>query len=221
MDVGSGDEAKGFEGLSSLVPPVNFEKVASSTSKSRQRPSGAERPKPNPQEVTSPGQPLVDGIYTGTLEIRPNRQTGKYWLVGVCVLLVLAWLGHLGDDAPGASPQATTSSGAAYPGNGPSLSPQPYFQAEVRPPIGTNLLFNAGQIRYCLSENIRIDAWRASVDEASKSSVDAFNAAIVDYNQRCSSFRYEEGAFSAVQSQVEANRATLGQEGAARALAHP
>lgn len=102
-----------------------------------------------------------------------------------------------------------------------SVRPAAPSASEQRPPVGSSLVLNEGQIRYCLSEDIRLSAWSNGVNNFSRSSVDAYNAAVADYNARCSRFRYRRGSLESVRVQVEANRTSLQQQGALRAALNP
>jgi len=85
---------------------------------------------------------------------------------------------------------------------------------EQLPPIGTDRVLDRAQIRYCLSEDIRLEAARtvatADVD------VERFNSMINDFNARCSSYQYRRQVFDSVQREVQSSRASLQVEGVAR-----
>jgi hypothetical protein len=82
------------------------------------------------------------------------------------------------------------------------------------PPLGADRVLGAAQIRYCLSEDIRLEAARDVVSV--NADVDRFNAMIEDFNTRCSNYRYRREVFESVQRQVQANRTALQAEGIAR-----
>lgn len=103
----------------------------------------------------------------------------------------------------------------------PEPAPADTSNNEEMPPVGSGLVFNRSQIRYCLSENIRIEARERQVDQYSETSVDAFNGAVNDYNTRCSNFRYRSGTLESVRSEVEANRYSLLRQGGASAASNP
>jgi hypothetical protein len=86
--------------------------------------------------------------------------------------------------------------------------------AEQRPPVGTDLVLNAGQLRYCFSESIRLDAAKDVV--TADADIDRFNLMVEDYNTRCGQFRYRRTVFDAIQAQVQANKTLLEFEGLAR-----
>jgi hypothetical protein len=66
-----------------------------------------------------------------------------------------------------------------------------------------------------------MDAWEGQVNQYSNTSVDAFNAAVNDYNARCSHIRYPRGDLESVRSEVDANREALTRQGLAKAAGNP
>jgi hypothetical protein len=109
-------------------------------------------------------------------------------------------------------------------------SPPPYIPAptpkydanvEVKPPSGSGLTLSRDQIRYCESQKIRVSAWQSALNRYSSTAISAFNAAIDDYNARCSNYRYYSGVLESVRSEVEARRYILMAEGRALAAANP
>jgi len=91
--------------------------------------------------------------------------------------------------------------------------PKMEIPVEEVPQIGRGLLLNDSQIRYCLSQKVRLSGWQTSVDSYNRTSVAAFNAKVDDYNARCGHFQYEDGALERVQTQVQSRRATLEADG--------
>lgn len=92
------------------------------------------------------------------------------------------------DDSPsrtGPSP-ATDSPFPLYFDAKPNLAAEPTF---TQPPIGSNNLLSASQIRWCMRENIRLEAKR-NVIETSEG-LNEFNNDVRDYNARCGSYRYQ------------------------------
>ena len=111
---------------------------------------------------------------------------------------------HRGDLAFQSGKQEPPPPAPAYPSAGqntaPTYSAPPATpQAPSRPeehdrPSGQNLVLSTAQIRYCLAEDIRMDAAKSAVNGYSDSDVDRFNAMVADYSSRCGSFRYRSGA---------------------------
>jgi hypothetical protein len=83
------------------------------------------------------------------------------------------------------------------------------------PPVGTGLMLTENQIRYCLSQNLRLDGAQSVLNKYSQSDVDHFNAMIDDYNSRCGNFEYQPGELQSIQAQVNLNSATLQAQGEA------
>jgi hypothetical protein len=87
---------------------------------------------------------------------------------------------------------------------------------ELRPPFGSDIALSRNQIRYCLSEEIRIDGAKDALNLTVFSEVNDFNSAVDDYNSRCGSFRYRSGELEDVRLEVEAKKYLLRAEGASR-----
>jgi hypothetical protein len=96
----------------------------------------------------------------------------------------------------------------------PSLVTKP--QLEEIPTIGTDNTFSRNQIRYCLSEKIRIEGARSALNQRRPKDVDRFNTMVEDYNGRCGSFRYRAENFETIRTEIKASRNRLLAEGVAR-----
>lgn len=146
------------------------------------------------------------------------------WVIGggVAFLAAAVWFGgSKREEVP------TTSTANAYaPPEPPAfvapalVAPPPasVLPSESRPSVGTGMVLSDDQIRYCLSETIRIDTWQAAVDQYSTNAVDSFNRAVGDFNSRCSNFKYRRGALERVRVEVEERRAALQKEGRGRSM---
>jgi len=93
-------------------------------------------------------------------------------------------------------------------------SPNPLL--EVKPTAGFDLDRSPEQIRYCLSEDIRVDAIKNSLDSSSQFEIDWFNSSVSDYQNLCSRYTYRPTAFEIVRNDVAARRSALIAEGLAR-----
>ncbi|WP_198377909.1 hypothetical protein [Neoroseomonas rubea] len=80
---------------------------------------------------------------------------------------------------------------------------------------GTRTLSRA-ELRWCMFNDVRIEAARPDMRAAKQGQVQAFNAAVTDWNSGCRRYRYSRSDRDAVQRQIEARRATLESEGRAR-----
>lgn len=204
---------KGFAGLDSMVSEVDR----------------AVPPPPDPDEPRSvartevpPNEPRQ--VYTGQSGSGSGSgSSGKWWLIGIGLFMLIAWLGSSDKSSPSRQASNAAPAPAATPYYPPAPSPAPSYSSneESAPPVGSGLTFDRSQIRYCLSEKIRMAAWQEQVNQYSDTSVDAFNAAVNDYNARCSNFRYRSGALENVRSEVEANRFALTRQGLASAARNP
>jgi hypothetical protein len=142
--------------------------------------------------------------------------SGKGWLivVGIGVLVLVVW----GNSGNKGTPSASYAPASSSTSSQQDYRPAPTY-TEERPPAGTGHVLNASQIRYCLAEDIRLEAMRSYLNNYSERAVYAFNLAINDYNSRCGSFRYRSGALQAARRDVEARRGELQAQGFARAQA--
>lgn len=227
-NIDANPERKGFAALSSLVSdiggesaePVNEESGRTSWVGSAGRGPG----------VGAPADTLVQpSASRGTQQIpakKPKRlsASAKWWITGIVVTAV--WIGFALADA-NSTPQAVSdktydsdTSAPATPNDtavnfsGSSQSAVP--EEEEKPPVGVDLVFNSAQIRYCLSEDIRLTAAKQVVDHYVPSEIDQFNLMVDDYNIRCSSFRYLPSTLDRVRASVESNRSNLEGQGKAR-----
>jgi hypothetical protein len=89
--------------------------------------------------------------------------------------------------------------------------------AETRPPEhdGTRSLSRA-ELRWCMFNDIRIEAARPLIRGVKATEIQAFNAAVAEWNQGCRRYRYRRSDRDAVQQQHDARRAALEAEGKAR-----
>jgi hypothetical protein len=90
---------------------------------------------------------------------------------------------------------------------------------ELKPPVGTDRALTTNQVRYCAFQGVRIDGARSVIDDRSQYEIDRFNALISDYNGRCGSYRYQEGALARARAEADARRTSLEEEGSTAFLA--
>ena len=104
----------------------------------------------------------------------------------------------------------------------PVYEPPPTAQSfESQPIPGTDNVLDESELRYCLSQKIRIQGWEPNVNTSSQSSVDAFNWAISDFNSRCGSYRYKTQVMDRVRSEVNYKSTDLRFEGVNLATQNP
>jgi hypothetical protein len=87
---------------------------------------------------------------------------------------------------------------------------------EQMPTFGNGNVLSEGQVKYCLSEQIRLDGARSILNHQTAIAVDRFNAMIDDFNNRCSSYRYKRSDYERARSAVELDRGSLLAAGRAR-----
>jgi len=183
----------------------------------------------------SPVQPLSTGMPKSVA-----GKSAKNWVIGIIIwstglfsLVLYVWIERSKKSVPprgSAAPESASISSHA-PGQASSYSPVPTYppqdyshsssDSEEMPPVGSGLIFNQAQIRYCLSENIRVSTWQEYVNNYSASSVGAFNSAVENYNTRCTKYRYRAGTLEDIRVEVEKNRYKLQAQGIANAMGNP
>ena len=188
------NQRKGFAGLEEMTSEVNIPEPA-------YRP-----PKPAPR-VSSPPTPASNTTHHQPFEVDESRlaqpkpkgmASQMKWMIGIGIFIALVVIGNLNDKKSSSSYSAP----AVY---------------EDMPSPSSGQVLADNQIRYCLSQDIRLSSWGASVDHYSQSAIDSFNAAVSDYNSRCANYKYRRGALERVRSEVENRRSILQSEGASKA----
>ena len=223
-----GKSGKGFAGLSSMVSDVE----AAVTQAEHAKPelstsSGATaRGRESQQEPKAGQQPYQQSTQTPS----GGSSTGK-WVLGIGALLGFIWL--MSDSgtkntspAPNylqsSPPSVKTAPAPTYqPSPVPARPPAPTRPLEEQPSVGTNNVLGPAQIRYCLAEDIRIEAAKGALNNYVESDVVRFNAMVADYNGRCAQFRYRRGALESARSEIEGIRSLLQAEGRNRFVRTP
>ncbi len=210
------EERKGFAGLSSLVsdidtllPPPAKQEAPRST-----LPSGAEGRAESQQPEPKTKQPP----YQEPAQSSSGSSSGK-WLIGVAAVIGVFWLIGKADKSPSSSAPSYTPTALNTAPSYSAAPTQPQVPSrpdEAKPPVGQNLVFSTSQIRYCLAEDIRMDAAKSVLNNYSDSDVDRFNAMVADYNSRCGSYRYRNGALEGARRAIEPYRSQLQAEGRSR-----
>lgn len=216
----SGKPKRGFAGLSSMVSVVNVPEPTKPL-------EGEEIPQQTPPKR---GAPLKFNAPPPTPEIPFWNKSRLKWAGVIFISLVV--IGVLSgkkeapsptySSTPSYTPPPTYSQEPAYPTyTPPAYTPPTTYESSTSedvPPIGTDHVLTESQLRYCLSQKIRLDGWETQVNSYSDYSVKSFNSAIQHYNSRCGSFKYRQQAMTSVNSQVEAIRSTLYSEGIFKAV---
>lgn len=214
---------RGFAGLSSMVSDVE---AAVETANQTNAGHTAEGPTLHTQAAESPQAKAASGRANTPPSQRTSGSSAGKWVLGIAAVLGVFWLVSMNSGTnhtpatsatSNVSPSAPTTTASTSRGWSQQAAPSPpATPTEERPPIGTNNALSAAQIRYCLSEDIRLSAGKAVVNQYLDTEVDRYNALVSDYNSRCGQFRYRRGALESARAEVEARRATLEAEGVAR-----
>lgn len=208
---------RGFAGLDAMVSEIDLTPL----------PSSIEEPA---QPASKDTTPAVSGlVYNGVPGASSEFWThAKWWLVAMGVAAFFSFArspSHPSLERQGILANSPTTPAAAsvpaIPSGSVASSTSLTPNEEHVPPIGSEVIHDRYQIRYCLSEKIRVTTWFEHVNKYSKTSVDRFNAAVSDFNARCANFRYRRGALESVRAEVEANRGVLIAEGLKKAARKP
>ncbi len=187
------DQPKGFAGLADMTSKVDVPEVVNRSTQliqplSTSPETTATSPERRPFE-------LDEGVLASLAPKGMSSQ--KKWMIGVGIVVAIVVMAGLIDNK--------SSSGYSAP----------TLYEEV-PPQGSGQVLSDNQIRYCLSQDIRISAWGTAVDHFSQTAIDSFNSAVGDYNIRCANYKYRRGSLERVRSEVEARRAVLQSEGTSK-----
>ena len=125
------------------------------------------------------------------------------------------------DNSATLAPAPSNQNAASAYSPTPELPQQSASPAEDKPPIGSSLVLSTAQIRYCLAEDIRVEAAKAVVNSNSDGDVERFNAMVADYNSRCGSFRYRSGTLESARRDIEPYRSQFQSEGRSRFARSP
>jgi hypothetical protein len=87
----------------------------------------------------------------------------------------------------------------------------PRSPAEAPPPAGRDRLLTRDQIRYCLFQVERLEAFRPVA--TTNAQIDQFNRLVDDWNSRCSHYRYREDDMREAERELAGERARLRREG--------
>lgn len=181
----------GFSGLSESADDVSLE-IAHLH-------AVAAQPPPAPRKPPKPDRIVDDG--------------SRDLMITVIVVVVLgsfitaAFLSsRLSHDRPADAP--ADAGAAAADASAVAVPAATDVVVETPPAAGDGSHFGVSQIAYCLAETIRIEAARR-VSGASDASVSAFNAFVIDYNNRCSRFSYQAPDMARAEGYISAQRASL------------
>ena len=186
-------ENKGFAGLESMVSEVDLPEPI-------YRPTSISSALSNESTQSTKGRAFK--IDENTIKPKPQRiSLQTKWAIGIGLVVTVVIIANVSEKS------------------GIEKLVEPSHE-ESMPDRGLGLLLSNDQIRYCLSQDIRLGAWKDSMKDDSNTAIDAFNAAVSDYNSKCSNFKYKKGALDSVRLEVETRRDALLIEGAVQAASN-
>ena len=130
------------------------------------------------------------------------------------IVLVLSGLALFQGNRKTTTVPSHTQSPPSAPSS-PSPSPSRTLEVQVpspelkfsKPPVGDDNILSIAQIRWCLREDIRIEALRPRA--TTNPQIDQFNTIVDNYNSHCGSYRYWEGTLERAQQEVEKLRSQI------------
>ena len=215
-------EGRGFTGLSSMVSDVDA--IVEGTPKKTEKKQSEGRGFAGLSSMVSDVDAIVDGTPQKTQKAASNstpQQSGispeGKWLVGIAGIAVVIGIIFI---VLGNQSDSNRSSQTEYsPGTSSTVQPQaPSRPAENKPLIGRNNVLSTTEIRYCLAEEIRMNAAETVVNIYSESDVNQFNRYVSDFNSRCAEFRYRQGTLESARRDIEPYRGQLQEEGRNRQI---
>jgi hypothetical protein len=212
------NQAKGFSGLDSMVSDVSKDvEHAERVGRSSQSRSEEAAPQVSNQAATEP-------VTAESVKNRTEASSGASgikWVFGAAALIFVIWLVGKSSKqettptysppsvaAPAPSP-AVVSPPVPAPVPAQPAAPRPSGLTGEKPPVGEAHVLDREQIRYCLSEKVRLDAIEPLVNTSRNFEVDKFNGSVADYNSRCGHFKYRRGSLESVRAEVEARRSEI------------
>jgi hypothetical protein len=206
------NQAKGFSGLDSMVSDVSKDvEHAERVGQSNESRSRAAAPKESGEAEKPPAAPESLEKGTGT----SSESSGLRWVLGAAAFIFVIWL--IGNSSKQGTPTyspppvtVTAPAPARIPSPAPALAPfvvpPPLSVIGNKPPIGDGNVLDREQLRYCVSEKIRLNAIETIVSASRNSEIEKFNGLVADYNGRCGHFRYRRGSLESVRTEVEVQR---------------
>ncbi len=179
-----------------------------------------------PNRSSTSAQPASSPAPRRTVALRPTAapKPGKSndVLVGLGIVAVLVCFGIfvVSQNPTHSNYQTASPTPANHPpiesmATTPTPAPVPTRLTEEIPPVGQDLILSEAQIRYCLAEDIRLDAARTALNLYNQADVDRFNAMIASYNSRCKSFTYHKRDMEIARDAIEPFRSDIQKEGQA------
>jgi hypothetical protein len=211
----SDNNKKGFGGFNDMVSDVTKE-LEILTAKPTTKP---EQPVQEPPPKTPPAPSPAEQKETPNTSDAPKKSSDSSWIWWIIAIFILAATidsvnkSNDGNSKPTGNEQTNYSNDAVPLEDSPLPAPiqEPILAEDLEemPSVGNDLVLSHNQIRYCLSENVRLEVINNALNANSQHEIDSFNAAVNDYNSRCSAYKYPQGLLERVQSEVSLNRSSL------------
>ena len=84
---------------------------------------------------------------------------------------------------------------------------------EMKPSKSSSSALNMNELRYCLSEQIRLDSVKNIINDYFQEDIDRYNGLVNDYNNRCKNRKYYETAFTKANKEVNDREYTIKKDG--------
>lgn len=209
------ENATGFAGLSSMVSDIDSTLKDAQKNTQQARPAQSARKLPEPPSAVHEDRSEAQTQSYQKNAQPPDGPSAAKWLLGAGAVFGILWLVSLADNS--SSPNTSSHS---RPPQSASVTSAPTGPTQVsarpteqKPSVGRNNVLTIAQIRYCLAEEIRLDAAESTISGYNHSDVDRFNGYIGDYNSRCSAYRYRQGTLERARREIEPYRGQLEAEG--------
>lgn len=219
---------KGFAGLSSMVSDV--EAAVTEAEHAKPEPSAGTSATARAREAQQKPE-AGQQSYQQSTQTPSGGSSAWKWMLGIGAVVGFIWLmsgsgtkntSPAPDYSQSSSPSVNTAPAPSYQPSPVPARPQPPTRPlEEQPSVGTNNVLGPAQIRYCLAEDIRLEAAKGALNNYIGSDVDRFNAMVADYNGRCGQFRYRRGALESARAEIEGIRSLLQIEGRNRFVRTP
>ena len=215
MVLDNNEDRKGFSGfldlaseVSGMDEPIKPEPKAKATPSSSKEPSQpqreATRSKPERKNTSSPSP--IETVSPG----KSGGGSGGKWFLGIIGAIFMIWFINNDGQSNKQPSHAPSSSSQSY--SYTQSTPAPTVQTPgatqstglqyTKPSVGNNNMLSVPEIRWCIREDIRIEAMRNI--PVTNNGIDGFNRLVSDYNLRCASFRYREGTLQRAERDVGA-----------------
>ena len=204
-------EIRGFAGLSSLVTDVgNINRLANIPPVDNVSELATTKPKESNQTRHSNSDAYTESEDNVFIPTQSSGSSKGKWVFGLIVLGAILLGVYFEDNKNKPSYSSLPSSKSSIKQNKTRTKAQLSNNQNYsvlkfeKPQMGEKQVLYTPQIRWCLREEIRIEAIRNLVK--AKSMVEEFNRKVENYNNRCSSFRYRKGTLARAKREVQLYR---------------